>query len=120
MCSTGYPSALGMESGDIRNDQITASSHYHGATGGRYAWEGRLNNDDCWVTATSNPTDPWIQVELLRTTVVTGIITQGRPNCCHWVTNLQIQYGDSESTLMYIIENGEPKVSTLTMLTVHH
>ena len=54
--------------------------------------------------------NPWIQVDLLRSTVVTGIITQGSAHAPEeWVTNLQIQYGDSVDTLRYILENGQPQ-----------
>ena len=102
-----------MESRDIRDGQITASSFYTGQ-GVLYAWKGRLNNNDYWATASSNPTNPWIQVDLLRSTLVTGIITQGSAHAYEeWVTNLQIQYGDSVDTLRYILENGQPKVGTL-------
>ena len=103
----GNARALGMESGDIKDDQITASSFY----GGRKPWRGRLYNGNFWAIAYSNPTDPWIQVDLLRSTVVTGIITQGAAGIEQWVKYLQIQYGDSEDKFMYILENNQTKVS---------
>ena len=116
---TGCPRALGMESGNIRDDQITASS-FHTENGDvLQPWKGRLNNVwGIWATATANPADPWIQVDLLRLTVVTGIITQGRAGpegslTSQWIKELQIQYGHSEDTLMFISENKIPKVSTL-------
>ena len=91
------------------DDQITASSYYRQKN--LYAWEGRLNNNDYWATKAGQPTDPWIQVDLLRNMLVTGIITQGSTHVQQeWVTILQIQYGDSENTLMFIMENGQPKV----------
>ena len=107
---------LGMENTDIKDDQITASSYYTGS-GGLQAWKGRLNNDDYWATASGKPKDPWIQVDLLHSTVVTGVITQGSAHSYQeWVTDLQIQYGDSEDSLMYVLENGQPKVSISHML----
>ena len=104
-----------MESGDISDDQITASSFYSGQ-GGLEAWKGRLSNGDYWATASDKPRDPWIQVDLLRSTVVIGIITQGSAHdeYAEWVTDLRVQYADSEDTLIYILENDEPKVSTCT------
>ena len=110
----GEAQALGMESRDIRNRQITASSFYAGNRGEFQAWKGRLNNNHYWATASSSPRDPWIQVDLLRSTVVTGIITQGgtRDRYQEWVTDLNIQYGHSVDLLMYILGNAQPKVST--------
>ena len=100
-----------MESGDIKDGQINASSFYTDQ-GGLYAWKGRFNNTDYWATSDENPTDPWIQVDLLRDTLVTGIITQGSAHSEEeWITDLQIQYGDSVETLLYILEDGKPKVS---------
>ena len=101
-----------MENGDIVDDQITASSFYPG-DGGFEAWKGRLNNNaDFWSPLDQNEKDPWIQVDLLRSTMVTGIITQGSSQAEQgWVTDLQIQYGDSEHKLMYIFEDDQPKVS---------
>ena len=103
-----------MESGDISNDQITASSFYSGQ-GGLEPWKGRLNNDHYWATASENPPEPWIQVDLLQSTMVTGIITQGSASLDYqeWVKELRVQYGDSEDTLVYILEDGQPKVSFL-------
>ena len=95
-----------MESGDINDSQINASSFHIGLN----PWKGRLNNDHYWATSVNNPPHPWIQVDLLRSTVVTGIITQGGSSL-DWVESLQIQFGDSEDTLMYILEDGKAKVS---------
>ena len=100
-----------MESGDISDDQITASSFYAGQ-GGLRPWKGRLNNDDYWATASENPPDPWIQVNLMQPTMVTGIITQGSVAYQEWVKELRVQYGDSEDRLMYILEDSQPKVSS--------
>ena len=106
-----------MESRTISNGQITASSFFRGLE----ALEGRLNNNDYWATATAlYATDPWIQVDLLRITIVTGIITQGSGNLFEdRVTHLQIKYGDEEDKLVYILDSGEPKVSISTRLKVN-
>ena len=100
-----------MESGDVSDDQITASSFFAGQ-GGLNAWKGRLNNADYWATSSGSPADPWIQVDLSRDIDVKGIITQGSAHVyMEWVTELQIQYGDSEDSLEYILENNQPKVA---------
>ena len=97
-----------MESGDINNDQITASAFDPGFQ----PWKGRLNNHGNWRAPTSYD---WIQIDLLRSTVVTGIITQGAPGRHHqfYYATLHIQYGDSVDNLMYILENGTSKVRIL-------
>ena len=101
-----------MESGDISDDQIIASSSYSDFK----AWEGRLNNTKYWAPINLNPTDSWIQVDLLRLTRVSGIITQGGTSSIRWVKMLKIQYGSSEDTLMYILKNDYPIVSIFTFL----
>ena len=106
---TGCQDTLGMENEVIVNDQLTASSFYPG----KEAWKARLNNVEYWAPATAEPTDAWIQVDLLRGTKVTHLITQGSGNDYQkWVKELQVQYGFSPDELMYISEAGEPKVST--------
>ena len=77
-CSDGAY-ALGMETETINNDQLTSSSYYN-EYGQFQAWNGRLNNDKYWATATKRPQDDWIQVDLLDIFTVTGIITQGGRN----------------------------------------
>ena len=91
-----------MESGAIRDDQITASSFFNYFGVNYEPWKGRLNNKDAhfWSTKTKDPEDPWIQVNMLQQTVVKGIITQGGLSVNEqWVTELQIQYGESEDEM---------------------
>ena len=96
--------ALGMESGDINNDQITSSAFLTGFQ----PWKGRLNNHGNWKAPSGYD---WIQIDLLHSTVVTGIITQGSPEGHYdYYATLHIQYGDSVDTLMFILENGQAKV----------
>ena len=96
-----------MECRDIQDYQITASSYYAGA-GGLQAWKGRLKNNSYWASSGVSENN-WIQVDLLRSTVVAGIITQGSALVYQeWTTALQIQYGDSQDSLKYILKNGQP------------
>ena len=106
-----------MKSRNISNEQITASSFWQswGVFGILWLqpWKGRLDNDANWATAERNTSDPWIQVDLLQPTLVTGIMTQGSALYKHiWVTYLQVQYGDSIDSLVYITETNQTKVST--------
>ena len=105
-----------MESRIIRDDQLTESSYFIDSHGDYTAKRGRLNESPLyWSTAVSNPDDPWIQVDLLQQTIVIGIITQGAiTSNPQWITELQVQYGKSVDTLIYIHDNGNPMVSTLT------
>ena len=102
-----------MEDGTIPNAQITASSFYSFI--GLFPlqpWKGRLNDADYWATSGSNPTNPWIQVvvSLLEPVTITAIQIQGgtKPE---WVKTLQIQTGDSEANLAYIMDGNVAAVS---------
>ena len=97
-----------MASGDISDDQITVSSSHYS----NQQWQGRLNNNNSyWWTENKTPSGDWIQVDLLNSTEVSGIITQGHPDVRQWVKKLQIQYGSSGDSLMYILPNNDPIVS---------
>ena len=94
----------------IRDDQITASSYYHD----QEPWKGRLNNYRHWATALQNAVDPWIQVNLTQQFVVTGVTIQGSAafvSAQAWITHLKVQYGESDTMLKYISQNGSHKVS---------
>ena len=97
-----------MEDGSINNEQITASDYY----GTKQPWNGRLNFRDFWMAKTIRPTDPWIQVDLLKTTTVVGIKIQGGGKK-YWVTALKLQTGESENALTFIMEDNAPKVREL-------
>ena len=109
-------SAFGMEDGTITNAQITASSFY--SIIGLFPlepWKGRLNDANYWATLGSNPSDPWIQVvlSLMEPVTITAIQIQGGtdPGNPEWVTTLQIQTGNSEASLAYIMDGNEAVVS---------
>ena len=60
----------------------------------------------------------WIQVDLLRETPVTGIITQGRGNdacnCDQWITSFKIHHGTHASDVHVLLDDaGNPLVSKL-------
>ncbi len=103
-----------MENRLIRDQQISASSNYRNYP----PEEGRLNNDNYWATATANPSNPWIQVDLLDIGhVITGIQTQGSGGGAgEWVEDLRIQTGDSEDSLTFIMnpERNRPKVCSVS------
>nr|XP_039252583.1 lactadherin-like [Styela clava] len=58
-------------------------------------------------------TNQWLQVDLQEPTTVTGLLTQGRSNCCNqWVRSFKVSYGNSESSLAMYQENGATKIFT--------
>ena len=106
-----------MEDRSIEDSQITASSYFIVTSPSHtyYPHLGRLNNEgnDCWGTAETNPTDPWIQVDFIDSVELYGIQTQGlfypgsdsppTPGGYYvWVEMLQVQTGDSEDSLTFI------------------
>ncbi|XP_072117389.1 neuropilin-2-like isoform X2 [Mobula birostris] len=68
-------SPLGMESGQISNMQITASSTY--SLGNWEASQGRLNHQINGWTPNEDTTREWIQVDLGILKILTGVATQG-------------------------------------------
>ncbi|XP_028411994.1 lactadherin-like [Dendronephthya gigantea] len=72
--------ALGMENGDIRDNQITASSEYnsfHRVANGRLNFCPSSGRSCAWSSLKSN-IHQWLQVDLKIITLITGIGTQGR------------------------------------------
>ncbi|XP_058960954.2 EGF-like repeat and discoidin I-like domain-containing protein 3 [Pocillopora verrucosa] len=102
--------ALGMENGNIQDDQITASSQWNSATHG--TTRARLNllpssGAGGWV-ALQHTVDEWLQVDLRsQYTSVTGLATQGRNDHDQWVTKYYVQYSYDGVKFEYYKENGQ-------------
>ncbi|KAI8495402.1 hypothetical protein Bbelb_268570 [Branchiostoma belcheri] len=87
-CSSSSP--LGMETGTIQDNQLSAFSS-HPRFGPVNA---RLNNNSEW-RADANNQSQWLQVDLRKTTVLTGIQTQGqRTGRDRFVTSFEVSYFD--------------------------
>lgn len=105
-----------MESGLIKDAQITASSQWDGK---HVPVQARLNFPESggkrggWI-ASKNDLNQWIQVDLGSYTRVTGIATQGRGIAYYHqrVTNYKLEYSDDGLTFHYYKVPGEssPKV----------
>ena len=98
--------ALGMESGEIRDRQISASSEYnsnHGAILGRLHFQ---KSAGAWCAGRNNA-HQWLQVDLRRPHRVIRVATQGRSNNNQWVTMYKLQYGNSAGNLRYYREHGQ-------------
>ncbi|XP_038059996.1 lactadherin-like [Patiria miniata] len=102
------PEPLGLEDGTITDDHITASSHITIYP----AREGRLNDDGVWMPQWDDDTIPWIEVGLIDSTVVRGVITQGYSKFTYFVTQYKVAYQKQfSSDREYVTdENGDIKV----------
>ncbi|KAM7054739.1 coagulation factor V isoform 3-T3 [Molossus nigricans] len=95
----GCSAPLGMESGEIENTQITASSFKKSWWGGYWEpFRARLNAQgrvNAWQ-AEANNNKQWLQIDLLKTKKITGIVTQGCKSLSSemFVKSYTIQYSD--------------------------
>ena len=103
-----------MESGDIPDNQLTASSEGQWRLNGEpfymSARNGRLYNNrfaSCWESA-SNDENQWLQIHLGDQYVnVTRIATQGCGMPEEWVTSYKLQYSDDGEIFQFYVETGK-------------
>jgi len=91
-----------MESGKIKDSQITASSYHDDTVAPSNA---RLHTNSVqgehggvWAAET-NRNPQWVQIELGTVKKVTAIATQGNPDMDMWPKTYQILYGDDPNSL---------------------
>ncbi|XP_038060862.1 lactadherin-like [Patiria miniata] len=101
-CSSPQP--LGMEDGRIPNNSIKASSQWSCCP----ASNARLNNKLRWNTLSSDA-NPWIEVDLVESTVVTGIVTQGS-SVGSFVTQYNVAYQKQHSSDREHVKDGTGKI----------
>ena len=87
LVSQSGPIALGMESGAIQDDKITASTFKTGYE----ARKARLNRNSCWMPMQNRDTE-YIKINFTSVTSVSAIATQGAPNDGCWVTSFSLQW----------------------------
>ena len=95
-----------MESGNIKDDQITASSEWDNTSYG--AILGRLNRQGKGgsLVARYRDLNQWLQVDLRsQYTSVTGVATQGRSSYSQWVTKYKLQHSHDGVQFDYYREN---------------
>ncbi|XP_066014989.1 uncharacterized protein [Pocillopora verrucosa] len=97
---------LGMQSGDIKDSQITASS-YRPADLPHY---GRLHNGKYWC-AKDKKRDGYLQVDLGQLRTVNKILIQGRGNWYDWVTGFFLYYSDDGQRWKGYSESGDKQHS---------
>ena len=82
-----------MESGEIADERLSASTEVDDSTG---AAKARLNNlarigsVGAWVAGTVD-LNQWLKVSLFRQINITGVMIQGRPSADQWVTKFKLE-----------------------------
>ncbi|XP_038060827.1 lactadherin-like [Patiria miniata] len=104
--------ALGMEDGTIPDGRINASSQYFVCCPARHA---RLNNNRRWKPY-SNDANPWIEVDLVGSTVVTGVITQGYYS--QFVTQYKVSYQKHSSSYYEYVKDGNGRIKVFNGNTI--
>ena len=79
--------ALGIEAGNVTSNQLIASSFYRSFE----ASNAILNQEGAWVPET-NDQDQWLQIDLHRQSLVSGVVIQGRRDIEAWVTKYEVEY----------------------------
>ncbi|KAJ7351655.1 hypothetical protein OS493_036205 [Desmophyllum pertusum] len=93
---------LGMQNGNIKDNQITASSS-RPADLPHYA---RLRNSKYWCAAKTSK-EEYLQVDLGQVKTVNKIMIQGRGNWNNWVTGFFLYYSDDGQRWTGYTESGE-------------
>ena len=102
--------AVGMQSGAIPDEQISASSEKnsnHAAIQSRLRFKSTSTKAGAWVPAKDK--SQWLQVDLgSQYARITRVATQGRHGTyLHWVKFYKLQYSDNEVTFHYYKEQGQ-------------
>ncbi|XP_028411624.1 coagulation factor VIII-like [Dendronephthya gigantea] len=103
--------ALGMENGDIIDEQITASSEFdtnHQAANGRLNFTPRNGRTGAWSSKYNNLAQ-WLQVDFQRFTLVTGISTQGRNRHSQFIKGYIISSSEHGKKFQKYLQNGTVK-----------
>ncbi|XP_022809858.1 uncharacterized protein LOC111346861 [Stylophora pistillata] len=97
-------SPLGLQSGDIPNSDITASSEWaanHGPSNARLNRPAGGGKTGAW-SAKANDKGQWIQVNFRQLTRVTKVAIQGRQEYPQWVTAFKISYSLDGRNFQYL------------------
>ena len=100
-----------MESGEISNAQITASTEWtadaFAARWGRLHVKDTAEHEGAWRSLVAD-VNQWLQVDLgMQKTNVTLVATQGRNGVSHWITEYILQYSNNGVNFTYYIEQGQ-------------
>ena len=110
-----------MQNGQIRDAQITASSENdenHAAVQGRLNFKAGRGKTGAW-SAYGNLVNQWLQVDLGRYSIVTGIATQGRNAYPQWVTLYELQCSEDDPWLSAsCVKSDQPQVQLVINVIV--
>lgn len=79
---------LGMESGRIPDESITASSAKSDNHASSFA---RIDNDNAWCSAPQDES-PYLEILLDEQKLITAITTQGSPSDLSWARKYEVKY----------------------------
>ena len=104
-----------MESGVISDRQITSSNELSDkstATNARFKQLAANNGTEgAWIAVT-NDKNQWVEINLYRQTLVTGVNMQGNPSSDKWVTRYKVEFSLDHAKWEYVPdENGMIEVS---------
>ena len=101
---------LGMESGKIKNEQITASTSLMNYE----PFEGRLNfkGGRGWYAAYNRKTE-YLQIDFKRVVNITAVATQGKSNKIFYVKEYKLSLSDDGKTWKEYTETNKTKVSNI-------
>ena len=108
-----------MQSGDISNGQVSASSEWdgnHAAIQARLYFEASHGKAGSW-SAKYNNLNQWLQIDLGSKHEVTGLATQGRNGYGQWVTKYKVQYSDNGVNFQYYMEQGQAPIKVKSLFT---
>ena len=105
-----------MESGEITDGQITASSEWSSTHAPSLARLNRVkegNKAGSWAAKT-NDVNQWLQIELGSDyTKVTRIVTQGRSDYDQWIKTFKLQYSEDGVNYQFYREQGQTEDKVL-------
>ena len=102
-----------MENGNIRDSQITASSqndYGHRVQNGRLNFRARSGRTGAWSSGRIDR-NQWLQVDFQRTTIITGVSTQGRQEATQFVKSYTISFSNDGKGFRSYKPGGLVKVS---------
>ena len=108
------PKPLGMESGKIKDSQITASSVWdanHGASNARLNF---VEKSGSW-SSRSNDLHQWLQVDFKYNATITNILTQGRERYGQWVKTYSVSFSEDGVNFKPYQSSGKVKVQFIVL-----
>jgi hypothetical protein len=111
-----------MENGKIRDNQITASTQYnygHRAANGRLNFRAGSGRTGAW-SSRRNDRNQWLQVDFQRSTIITGISTQGRQEATQFIKSYTISFSDDGKSFRSYKPGGMLKVSRIVVFLIRY